>query len=397
MDERGIVPRRTPWGIVWRALLAAAIGGVLWLIGLGVLDYWSLSRPEQIWYLTADPAIGALAIAGVLCFSRRAPVLVGIAASAIVLLGSVAAMGAALLALGSVATRQRSWEIAIVAACDLVAFRWTGLLVYPTENPSLPWWESTLIFGLGFAIVIATGISIGQRRELVAGLRERAAAAEREQAARALATRVGERNRIARDLHDVVAHRVSLVAMQSSALELRPDLPEEERTAALGAIGENARLALDELRGMLGVLRDPAAVAASADAIPDEPGIADVAALVDESRAAGMHVELISAVEGEPPPAAAQTAYRVIRESLTNALKHATGASVTVSIAGEAGEGLAVRVRNGPRANTVAPRLPGSGTGLAGLRERVVRAGGRFEAGVDGDGYAVSAWLPWAT
>jgi len=272
--------------------------------------------------------------------------------------------------------------------------------IYPTPQTDVPWWVHVIVMGLGVAVVVAVGIAIGQRRSLVAGLRERADAAERAQQAREAAARADERTRIAHDMHDVVAHRISLVAMHAAALDFRPDLDEDARQQAVRTIEDNARLALEELREVLGVLSSTA----SATPEPPQASLATLRALVEDGRAAGMTIDLRESVELEPPTVVTQTAFRVVREALTNARKHAGGAAVIVSIAGEPGDGLAVRVRSdaAPAGNrAVGAREPlgltGSGLGLIGLRERVARTGGRIEAGPTADGgFEIAAWVPWA-
>jgi len=385
---------RTAWGVTWRVLLAVAISGVVW--GAAVVSQSGGFAPfPRVWAWVVDPALGIAALILVLLFVRRLPVVVG-AAAGILIVVSAAAVGPALLAIGSVATRRRWREIAAVGVLDLVALLFIGLL-YPEPADTLPWWGRALVMGLGLAVVIAVGIAMGQRRALLAGLRERAEQAEREQEARAEAARAAERTRIAHDMHDVLAHRISLVALHSSALAFRDDVPRDEERAALQTISDNARLALSELRDVLGVLRGPGTTGV-ADPAPPQPQLRDLARLVEEVRTAGMDVELVEAVDGDAPSVIGQTAYRVIREALTNVRKHAPGTKTVVSIAGEAGEGLAVRVRNTAVRHPASDPLPGAGLGLVAMRERIELIGGRMNHGATADGgYELTAWLPWAT
>lgn len=393
-----IAPPRGRWGTTWRVLLAVGLGLLGWIASAGPASETGFLR---VWMWAVDPVLGVTVLVLTVLLVRRypVPVAVGAALTAIV---SALAFGAALLALCSVATRRRWWEIAVVAGVDLVAFS-VPSPIYGVPNAEEPWWIQLAFVAVGVAMVVAVGVAVGQRRALVAGLRERAETAEREQAARVEATRIAERNRIARDMHDVLAHRISLVAMHAAAVGYRPDLTADERRAALRTIEENARLALAELRDVLGVLRDPAAIADAPE--PPQPRLADIAALVEEGRAAGMHIDLVEAVDpgskgaadGEPPSLTAQTAHRVVREALTNARKHAPDTRVSVSVAGEPGDGLALRITNPAPLRPGGTGLPGAGLGLIGLTERVAKAGGRITHGprVDG-GFELAVWLPWA-
>ncbi len=387
--------RRTPWGTAWRCVVALLLGSVFW--GAELFYAGGYDPVLRFWLWVVDPLIGVASIALVLTFSRRFPVRVALIAAVLPLVSAVA-VGGALLALGTVATRLRTRETVITGAATLIGLLLVGT-IYPTPQTDVPWWVHVIVMGLGVAVVVAVGIAIGQRRSLVAGLRERADAAERAQQAREAEARADERTRIAHDMHDVVAHRISLVAMHAAALGFRPDIDEDARQQSVRTIEDNARLALEELREVLGVLSPNT----SATTDPPRPSLATVRALVEEGRAAGMTIDLRESVESEPPTVVTQTAFRVVREALTNARKHAEGAAVIVSIAGEPGDGLAVRVRNAaiPLQTAVgAPErrgLAGSGLGLIGLRERVARTGGRIEAGPTADGgFEIAAWVPWA-
>ncbi|NUK10268.1 sensor histidine kinase [Streptomyces lunaelactis] len=266
------------------------------------------------------------------------------------------------------------------------------------------------------------GLYIGARRRLMESLRERADILEQELSLladraeqRAQWARTEERTRIAREMHDVVAHRVSLMVVHAAALQAvaLKDPQKAVRNAAL--VGDMGRQALTELREMLGVLRagendaraakpvplaavGVAAAAAAAAAADDGPCLADLEGLVGQSRQAGMVVEL--AVQGEAreyAPEVEQTAYRVVQEALTNVHKHAAGAKVLVRLAHRAAE-VAMQVENGaPDASGGGPaaELPSGGNGLVGMRERVLALGGVFVSGpTDAGGFRVSAVLP---
>ncbi|WP_017581122.1 sensor histidine kinase [Nocardiopsis valliformis] len=233
------------------------------------------------------------------------------------------------------------------------------------------------------------GLWIGTRRQLIDRLQERAERLEREQHMMAEQAIGAERTRIAREMHDVVAHRVSLMVLHAGGLEVSATEP--RTVEAAGLIRTTGREALAELRGILGVLRDD-----GTDAAPTapQPVLDDLERLINEWRGAGMRVDREETGTVRPLPTAVQrTAFRIVQEGLTNAAKHATGAAVQVWLHhGE--DRLEVEVVNDPVTGPVhAP--PRSGYGLTGLRERVVLAGGELSAGACPDGgWRMRAILP---
>ncbi|MFF7609340.1 histidine kinase [Streptomyces parvulus] len=270
------------------------------------------------------------------------------------------------------------------------------------------------------------GLYVGQRRRLMESLRERADSLERElqllaerAEERAQWARGEERTRIAREMHDVVAHRVSLMVVHAAALQAvaRKDPEKAVKNAAL--VGDMGRQALTELREMLGVLRSggegaraerasvplaavgvAAAAAASRAAedgeSPDGPCLSELDELIGQSEAAGMVVDL--SVEGEVRVYAAEvesTAFRVVQEALTNVHKHAAGAKTYVRLAHRVSE-IAMQVENEPPPEAAASaRLPSGGNGLVGMKERVAALGGVFVSGpTDAGGFRVSAVIP---
>ncbi|WP_436699023.1 sensor histidine kinase [Nocardioides sp. BYT-33-1] len=196
---------------------------------------------------------------------------------------------------------------------------------------------------------------------------------------------VAERARLARDLHDVVAHHVSLIAVRAeTAPYTEPDLEPAGRRV-LGEVAAEARLALDELRGVLGILGR----AGDADRAP-QPTLADVAALVERTRRSGQEVRLAGDLQAPVGAAAGYAAYRVVQEALTNARKHAPAAPVDVEVAATP-RLLEVRVSN-PVARPASEL--GSGRGLAGMRERVEALGGRLRIQAAGERFEVAATIP---
>ncbi|MET9916002.1 histidine kinase [Streptomyces sp. NPDC006435] len=227
-----------------------------------------------------------------------------------------------------------------------------------------------------------------QYQELARAGWERAARLEREQQLVAEQARSRERARIARDMHDVLGHDLSLIALSAGALKLAPGLDDAHRTAA-GEIRSRAASSVERLGEVIGLLRE------EADDEPPGPPGTGIPRLVEEAAAAGLAVDL--RVEGDAdaaPPTAARAAHRVVQEALTNAAKHAPGARVEVRVAHTAG-GTTVRVENGPPPVPVrAGDAPGTGRGLIGLDERVRLAGGTFGHGPYGGGFAVTARIP---
>ncbi|MEU2438214.1 sensor histidine kinase [Streptomyces rubradiris] len=297
----------------------------------------------------------------------------------------------------------------------------------------LPFAAVTTSLGLT-APPVLLGLYVGARRRLMESLRERADSLERElqllaerAEERAEWARNEERTRIAREMHDVVAHRVSLMVVHAAALQAvaRKDPEKAVRNAAL--VGDMGRQALTELREMLGVLRAGedavrrpsgvplAAVGEAAEAAASRaaqsraaaeagaaegPCLSELEELVGQSAAAGMVVDL--SVEGEVrsyPAEVEQTAYRVVQEALTNVHKHAAGAKTYVRLAHRVSE-IAMQVENEPPpepASASAAGLPSGGNGLVGMRERVVALGGVFVSGpTDAGGFRVSAVIPAA-
>lgn len=358
----------------------------LWLVTASQLPVGA-AGPRVDWLITGDPLI-ALACLAALLWRRRFPVVITIAIT-LATMASVLAAGAALLALCSLATRRRPAETAVAAVLSVVTAVLTAGLYPQREGPG-PLWLVISLPALLVGIVVAVGAAIGARREEVRSLRERVESAEREQAARAAEARIMERHRIAREMHDVLAHRVSLVAMQAGVLGHRPDLPADQVAELARGIADGSHQALEELRDVLGVLR-----AGPEELEPPQPSLADLPELVADARALGLDVSLTTAIPGEPPDAIARTVYRVVQEGLTNAGKHAPGAKVAVTVEGEAGEGVRATIRDSGAVRAVAGP-PASGFGLLGLSERVGLAGGELDHHAEPDGgFVLAARLPW--
>jgi signal transduction histidine kinase len=239
--------------------------------------------------------------------------------------------------------------------------------------------------GVGL-VVVSMAWYIGKRVRMRA---ERAAQLERERAADADRAVAEERTRIARELHDVVAHRVSLMTVQAGAAKTIVGDDPQAALQAMEAVEHAGREALDELRHLLGVLRPKA----EGGSLGPQPGLADVGRLVDQFREAGLDVSFtISHVPTGLPARVDLSAYRIVQEALTNVLKHAGPGAWTEVRVNLDNEVVSIEVTDDGHAVTT---LPGSGHGIMGMRERALLLGGSLTAGprVDG-GFRVMARLP---
>ena len=228
---------------------------------------------------------------------------------------------------------------------------------------------------------------------LLAELRERAEQAESGRAAAEEQARRAERTRIAREMHDIVAHKISLVALQAGALEVNPGADREQVQQSAALIRGTATTALSELREVLGVLRGDEDQAPLAP----QPTWDDVRRLVTTSQEAGVSVDLFDFIDDPVPDPLARTAYRVVQEGLTNIHKHAMHTRARVALIGEPGTDLVIEVSNVlPKGFTT--DLPGARMGLSGIETRVTHAGGSITSGPTDDGrFEVRAVIPWPT
>ncbi|MGW4896837.1 sensor histidine kinase [Kitasatospora sp. NPDC004240] len=354
----------------------------------------------------AVAAFGALAGA-TLVVRRRWP-----AVPVLVALVAMPGMLGVVLLVVSLYTLAETWEWPsrrrrVVALSALAFVEAVGVMLVTMRTPGetgveTPIWGQVLLavlVAVGLTVPpVVTGLYLGARRRLIESLKDRAHGLEteldllaeqaRERARRA---RLEERTRIAREMHDVVAHRVSLMVVHAGALERIVAKDPEKAAQSAKLMGEVGRQALNELREILGVLR-----MSDEGAQPEPDSLARLPRLVDQSRAAGMAVTLtVSGTRQEFTAEAEQTAFRVVQEGLTNAHKHAGGAQVSVLLA-YAPNGVRVSVVNDcPGGERSAAALPSGGNGLVGMRERVVALGGSFSAGPEADGgFRVEAVLP---
>jgi signal transduction histidine kinase len=360
------------------------------MVVISAFGWWELAAwqwdHDRGWF-ALDLALGVVAF--VLVTRRREhPTTIAVLTN---LMGAVsgAASGPAVLAIVSVATRRRWREIIPVSIVSFV----TGLVLEGLNPASENIWALTVpIIAAITAVAVGWGMYIGSRRELLSTLRWRAEAAESEQAARVTQARTAERSRIAREMHDVLAHRISLVTMHAGALTYRDDLTPEQMRETARIIQDGSHQALVELREVLGVLReDPG----DADPERPQPSAHDIPALVEEARESGMNIDSTVTLADGVPEVIGRATYRIVQEALTNARKHAPDTLVEVHVIGEPQSGISLSVSNplrvGARSST-----PDSGLGLLGLTERAALAGGRLRHQITPDRrFVLSAWLPW--
>ncbi|MGY1803073.1 sensor histidine kinase [Blastococcus sp. SYSU D00922] len=336
--------------------------------------------------LVPDPVLllGAALLTVLLFLLRRSAPLVPYAVSAVLSAFSPAVTAGMMLTSYAVGRYVGRWPVRIGAAVV------GGLaLLQPWAVHSLDEWVGA-VAGTALVLVLPGALGVWQRTrvQLLEALRDRAERAEAERELLAREAVLDERTRIAREMHDAVGHRVSLMVLQAGAIEVAAR--DADRVEQLAEQVQTAgRQALDELRQMVGVLRG-AEIDEDAPLGP-QPGLDDVPRLVASAREAGMDVELRGDA-GAADPAVGRAAYRIVQEGVTNAGKHAPGARVCVTVERRADE-LVVSVVNGAGGT---PADAGSGGfGLVGLAERVRTLGGRLDAGprLDG-GFAVEAVLP---
>ncbi|WP_127502483.1 sensor histidine kinase [Actinoplanes solisilvae] len=357
---------------------------------------------------------------------------------------SVMATGAILVALFTVAIRRRAGLVLALAAAHLS----TGVVYYVLQHdPPFALWVDLLMRSVTGLAAIGWGMFLQAYRHLTSSLRVEAANAQAQQQLRVDQARLSERTRIAREMHDVLAHRMSMVSLHAGALEVRTDADPDEIATAARTIRISSHEALEELRTVIGVLRQTepentgyatttttdgtavnhhligpgADLAAALDTLvgedragsgdrdegdadtrpePPQPRFWEVADLLTGARTAGMNIDFAWVVpRASPSQELGRTAYRVVQEALTNARKHAPGAEVEVLLDGGGDRDLRIRVVNSleswPGVPPVVDEVPGAGAGLIGVGERVALVGGRVEYGPEGDRFRLEAWLPW--
>ncbi len=288
--------------------------------------------------------------------------------------------------IGAELHRKGSWRIGGISVILIVG--WTGIGVLSLESVTAASLITTLV---GTLTPLLLGREVHQRRRRVEQLRERAERAERDREERARRAVAEERARIARELHDVVAHQMTVMTLQAEGARRIADGADPRIVEALETISDAGHGALVEMRRTVGLLRAPE------DESETEPlpRLSDLSQLVDKVRAAGVPVDL--EIEGDVRPLAEGTelsAYRIVQESLTNAVRHGgpnVSARVTIEYGSDQLDVLILDDGRGPSASTG----DGSGHGIIGMRERIAVLGGEFSAGPSsGGGYQVHVIIP---
>ncbi|MGW0861482.1 sensor histidine kinase [Streptomyces sp. NPDC002611] len=370
-----------------------ARGALLWAaLALPALtaDRIGLNEPRTLW----QQAAGAAVLAAAAALSRRLPLATfGLTATlslttapSLFTASYGPALGTSALLLGLRAGRARPAALCFAA----VGCAGTARIVLVGLDPVPEWlvMTGTLLFGCVFPWL--GGRYWRQSRELAAEGWLRAARLEDEQRLTEERARLRERSRIAQDMHDSLGHELSLIALRAAALQLAPGLADEHRTAAAELRGAAAD-ATDRLHRIIGVLRED-----DDEPPPLTPAGETLEQLVARAAESGLPVRWAQPATRDPHTAPGDLAerllYRVAREALTNAARHAPGAPVIVAVTGR-DEGTSVTLTNGPPTEP-SSRPSEGGTGLLGLRAAVTSAGGTFEAGPQGEGFRVSAYVP---
>ena len=320
-----------------------------------------------------------------LVWLRRAPITVAVSLAGLWLL-SPAVLGPAMAAQAHIARHRRGID-AIAVACVLIAAK-SVLMLRDSPNNSATRIE---VFISATGVIIALLVGLLGRSTTDANQQRAAAQAARQDAweAQLNEARLLERERIAREMHDVVAHRISLIALHAGALAHHMRSDEGEAGDLARAIQTNAQSSLDELRTMLARLRGTAAPPE-----PPQPTLSGLDALLTDARSAGQQVAV--ELDGDPaevPDRVSRHAYRIVQEGLTNARKHAPGSPVALSLRTTA-DRLQVVVRN-RLADLAHPDRSGSGLGLVGIAERVDLLGGDLSHGTEGREFILEATLPY--
>ncbi|GMA32624.1 sensor histidine kinase [Litorihabitans aurantiacus] len=393
------------------AVLSVALAGVIFSAfqGLAHQD----SAPLFAW--SALSTMAALGTGASMIWRRRAPLVVLLVNAGAALLLPLDPLGTLVVlpwVLAVAPLRRAAWCTALAAAVTGVTLgrdavrEAPGILFTSTVQATgevlvMTWW-GYVILGV---VLLAASVGAGAVRRLrasAAGARVSARAQARSAALlRGELNRQEERELIAREMHDTVAHHLSIVSLHAAVLEVTttdPSVPESAR-----AVRKSAHRALEEMRGLISTLRDSQTQGYTGS----QPTLADLPRLVADARGAGVAIaDDIVLIGADPPPALTRAVYRIVQEALTNALKHAPGAGVRLAVRATSGVGVEIVVANWTRAHDGGAdhrasshahglALTGAGAGVIGMRERAEALGGQLWAGQDGQVWVVRGQLPW--
>ncbi|WP_215546990.1 sensor histidine kinase [Amycolatopsis sp. CA-230715] len=379
-QEAGRIQRSVRDWVVDTVFVVISLG---WATMIALLDSAAWHRSNLV--LT----YGELGLSAAAClavwFRRRAPVTVAVLLLPATVLSSMTGLAEGLV-LFTVAVH-RHLRVALGVGALYTAALGLRVGLHLSELPDTP---QVLLASAAF---VACGMLVRARRQLVLSLRERARQAEADAPLREEKARHLERERIAREMHDVLAHRISLLSLHAGAMEYRKDATPEELAQAASVIRHSAHHVLGDLRDIIAVLRTEEG---GDHTEPPQPTFGELPGLIEESRAAGVLVTLDNRIDDltEVPTTTGRNAYRILQGALTNARKHAPGRPVLVEVRGTPGTGLSGYVRNTVPAKPVSD-IPGAGLGLVGMRERAELAGGRLDFRRTTAEFELSVWLPW--
>lgn len=367
-----------------------------WVVAVAMAVYYA--SPLVVLGVTAQPLttillmLPALLALALLPLRRRATIVV-VAAVGVLLFFGPGVAGVAAVVAASVARHRDRLADVIATMVWFAVVKAAGLLVGPLAEP----WDqaATIEWSITVAGVVTAGLVglLSQSRQEIDQARAASAQARLDvQEARVARARAEEREAIAREMHDALAHRISMIALHSGALAHRPDLDPEQTQQTAVLIRDNARRSLEDLRTVLSSLRSNGA----GDTGPEQPQpdlttLPVLVAEIRDSQPVSLAVDLDPAAV---PDALSRNSFRMIQESLTNACKHAPGSPITVRIAGEPGNHLRITVRN--RLTSLAlPDRTGSQLGLVGIIERATALHGTVDHGPVDDDFVVTISLPW--
>lgn len=381
-------PDRPTWDQYRPAPTRASMWWQLALMVAVTALFWTPALPGQ---LAQDPPVLLVVdiVVGLGCYAiiglrRRWPVPVAVVINAASIFSGFSG-GPAYLSAGTVGTRRRLGEILLVMAVvfvSAVAFS----MIQPVSY-SETWWSAILTNLVYAALPLVVGVVVGARWEMLWTLRQRTLEAEAERDSQALAARREERTAVAREMHDVLAHRISQLSMHAGVLAFRDDLPADQLRQSVRLIQNAAEQAGQDLLDIVGVLSEDPGQSSGR-------GVDEIVALVQDARAQGQEVDLhLDLLDQETmPPPLAHAVYRSAQEALTNAGKHG-GGGVRITITGDPKSGVTLRAVNPLGKGT---RVPGAGLGLTGLAERVRLLDGRLAHGSVGEQFVLEVWLPWS-